>query len=407
MVMVRKVLILVLLGLGVATVAPAQKELRKIRTALKDSKYDEAVKLIEQCAADSNLRDDPKVYEYGIDVQRRINNEENEKIYLKQSYDTARFFSSVKGIFDYALKCDEKEVLQGKPKSRGKNQSLLLDYYPNLGAACRYFYMKHNYEGALPYLQLYIEAASAPLLAGSGWAGRDPMMPYMGYLYLKCSYKARRYDDVTRYVGLALRDSLHAGSTYHYLALTSQEQGRRGDYLRNLRSGLAVAPGAPYFFTSLTDYYIREDSLERALSLADSLLATKPESPLFLFGKSLVLMSMKRYSESIEVAKAALEHDKMLAEAYYNIGACYCNLAAEMVRPDHMDVQLYQKTHEQVKAYYTRARPYLEQFRSMQPGASERWAPLLYRVYLNLNMGPQFEEMDRIVRSLPKEALTK
>ena len=100
----------------------------------------------------------------------------------------------------------------------------------------------------------------------------------------------------------------------------------------------------------------------------------------------------KKYAESIEAAKQALEFDEDLAEAYYVVGVCYYNLAVRMVRPDHVDMELYRKTHAQIRDYYAKARPYLETFRRLAPDESARWAPLLYRIYFSLNMGEQFEE---------------
>ena len=39
----------------------------------------------------------------------------------------------------------------------------------------------------------------------------------------------------------------------------------------------------------------------------------------------------------------------------------------------------------------------MERVRQLQPENKDRWAPLLYRIYLNLNMGKEFDEMDHIL----------
>ena len=395
----KKVLFFVLLASVFAVDAPAQKAFRKIRQALKSAQYDEAIKQVDQCAQDSTLNSIPKLYNYAVDAYRGINDVENEKIYLKQAYDTARFFNSVKSMFDYALKCDKKEIEKGRFRFRNRNRELLLSHYPNLRIAGRYYYRKHDYTTALPYLEMYVKAASSPLLAGTDWARLDPWMPYIGYLSLKSCYRVKRYDDVLRYAELALQDSLHRGSTLYYMALTSRIKGNDGDYERFLRAGLTLAPGSPFFFTNLTDFYLKEGKTDVALALTDSMLRTKPDSPLYLYGKSLALMSAEHYAESIEAAKQALEFDEDLAEAYYVVGVCYYNLAVRMVRPDHVDMELYRKTHAQIRDYYAKARPYLETFRRLAPDESARWAPLLYRIYFSLNMGEQFDEIEQLMRT--------
>jgi len=47
---------------------------------------------------------------------------------------------------------------------------------------------------------------------------------------------------------------------------------------------------------------------------------------------------------------------------------------------------------------YSKARPYMERYRQLMPDDRKRWAPALYRIYLNLNLGKQFEEIDKLMR---------
>ena len=54
----------------------------------------------------------------------------------------------------------------------------------------------------------------------------------------------------------------------------------------------------------------------------------------------------------------------------------------------------------QLTQLYTDARPYMEAYRKLAPNDQEHWAPALYRIYLNLNMGKQFEEIDRLMKKM-------
>ena len=47
---------------------------------------------------------------------------------------------------------------------------------------------------------------------------------------------------------------------------------------------------------------------------------------------------------------------------------------------------------------YRKALPYLEKYRKLAPDQGSRWAVPLYTIYLNLNMGKEFDEMDKILR---------
>ena len=47
---------------------------------------------------------------------------------------------------------------------------------------------------------------------------------------------------------------------------------------------------------------------------------------------------------------------------------------------------------------YQKALPYVEKYRQLVPDEKEKWGPVLYRIYLNLNMGKQFDEIDRLLK---------
>ena len=40
----------------------------------------------------------------------------------------------------------------------------------------------------------------------------------------------------------------------------------------------------------------------------------------------------------------------------------------------------------------------MERLRKLEPNDPARWAPALYRIYLHLNMGKEFDEIDRILK---------
>ena len=46
---------------------------------------------------------------------------------------------------------------------------------------------------------------------------------------------------------------------------------------------------------------------------------------------------------------------------------------------------------------YQNALAPLEKYRQMAPDEKQKWGPALYRVYFNLNMGKQFDEIDRLL----------
>ena len=78
-----------------------------------------------------------------------------------------------------------------------------------------------------------------------------------------------------------------------------------------------------------------------------------------------------------------------MAEPYFNAGSAYVNIAAS-----------HEQRHDkkQMRQAYQDALPFVETYRKLMPDEKNKWAPVLYRIYLNLNMGKQFDEIDRLLK---------
>ena len=101
---------------------------------------------------------------------------------------------------------------------------------------------------------------------------------------------------------------------------------------------------------------------------------------------------MNRYNECIDVSKLLIEKDPKQAHAYFNIATAYLNQALDIEKKN--EPRLYKK---QLTDLYSAARPYMEKYRTLAPSDKQRWAPALYRIYLNLNLGKQFDEIDKLM----------
>lgn len=50
-----------------------------------------------------------------------------------------------------------------------------------------------------------------------------------------------------------------------------------------------------------------------------------------------------------------------------------------------------------LKTFYEKAKPYYEKARELKPDQKDLWLNGLYRVYYNLQMGPEFEEIEKLM----------
>ena len=101
------------------------------------------------------------------------------------------------------------------------------------------------------------------------------------------------------------------------------------------------------------------------------------------------------------MSKIILQNDSSNVESYYYIASCYFNEATEIddkISPD-LNRNNYKKQKDKVKSLLREALPYMEAYRAKRPEDSARWAAPLYRIYLSLNMGKQFAEIDKLMKA--------
>ena len=53
---------------------------------------------------------------------------------------------------------------------------------------------------------------------------------------------------------------------------------------------------------------------------------------------------------------------------------------------------------KEILQLYEQAFPYLEKARVLLPGYKDKWALPLYTIYLNLDKGEEFEEIDKLIK---------
>ena len=101
---------------------------------------------------------------------------------------------------------------------------------------------------------------------------------------------------------------------------------------------------------------------------------------------------MGKYKECIAICQQLIQEDENYGDAYYNIGLAYFNQAVELDKV----AQRSRQKRRNIRALYEKSLPFMEKYRQLEPSQQERWIPVLYILYLNLNMGEQFDEIDRL-----------
>lgn len=383
----------------------AQKEYKQLRSYIKSgSNLDKALELVEQCKQDSLMGQDPRLYALAYEVEKERNEEQNTKLYLKQSYDTAVFFSSIYGIFDNMLLWDEKE---GQPDSKGrirhnsrdKIHSTLLKYYPNLFAGGLYHLKKKSYDDAHNMFSLYLDLADNDIFVADSLQKTDTHRPRAAFWALLCSFEQKDYEGVFKYSKLARQDTTNIDICLQYEVMANSHLGRTDAMLEALKLGILIEPQNHYFFTHLIDYYNSELDYQSSLNLCQLMIESDTTEMLYHFARGTVLFNLRSYDECLEEMQTVLERDTGFVETEYFMASCYYNQAVDIEHELSLDMeeQCFLDTRQQMLDLYAQALPYMEAYRSRRPDDTARWGNPLYKMYLTLNDAEKFKEIEGIL----------
>ena len=89
-----------------------KKELSQARSSIKSGKYDDAERTLTKLLKDSTNRTNKRIWLAYYDAVRGKYEQGNEKLYLKQNYDTTTFFHNVRLMLSIAeTRPDRKSVV--------------------------------------------------------------------------------------------------------------------------------------------------------------------------------------------------------------------------------------------------------------------------------------------------------
>lgn len=376
-----------------------KKTMTQVKDYIKSGKnLDKAEKLMTDLLNDSSSRGNEKIWLLLFESQRKQYDQGNEKLYLKEKYDTTALFLVGKRMFDTLEGLDSLDRLpdaRGKVKLKYRDRSaeLLNIYRPNLFNGGVFFMKKHDFSRAYDFFDTYINSAVKPMFAHYQYAERDKRLPEAAYWASYCGYKLEKPQLTLRHTYQALKDSVHLPYMLQYLAETYKLEKDTARYVQTLKDGFSKYPKFPFFFPRLIDYYSHIGAYDEAMKSCDEALQTDSVNTLFRYAKSSLLLTMGRYKQSFAISKALIAENDTLADAYLNAGLALFDQAVELDKK----TQSGSKKYNQILELYRKAMPYLEKYRAMAPDQKDKWALPLYTIYLNLNMGKQFDEIDKLI----------
>lgn len=326
------------------------------------------------------------------------NSIQNMKAYLKQPCDTAALFNTLLNMFDNLFKCDSVDaipnpngVVKLKYKSRTKN--LRSKHLPNILNGGKYYMAKNDYATAYNFFDTY-STYTQPT---------DTMLSKAAYWATLSSYKLGHHTNTLKYIDAAF-DVVGENDKAILLEYKCRSHNALNDmksYEDDLLYGVRHYPNHDYFFVNLADVYCEKRMFNEGIALADSLIAIDSKKPLYWYSKSKIKLAENDYNSCIEYSDSTIRLDSTFTDAYYNKGISYLNMA--LIRQENACTDIRDprclEDRKAIENLYRMAQPCMEMVRKLEPENKERWGKHLYRIYMFLNRGKEFDEIDKLLRS--------
>lgn len=358
-----------------------------------------AEELMRNLLKDSaNLRNE-KIWLTLFDAVRAQYDKGNEELYLKNKYDTSALFISAQKMFMVLEGFDSIEAQPDKKgqvrlKYRNRHAEYLNSYRRNIYNGGLFFVRKHDFSQAYSMFDTYIDCQNQPLFASYYYAERDSLIPRAAYMALYCGFKLADERKALKYEELAKKDTAKLDNTLQYLSLTYQAIKDTASYESALNSGFIKYPANTFYFSHLFDLYYNRGEMAKSLELCDLALASDSAKAIVKFAKSSVLLNMERYEESVRLCDEVIASDENFADAYLNAGLA-CFYEAGRISKNTIETR---KNKSRIRELYKRSMPYMQRYKALRPQDKDKWGLPLYTIYLNLNMGKEFDEIDAILK---------
>ncbi|MCS2271506.1 tetratricopeptide repeat protein [Bacteroides fragilis] len=402
----KRVLFSMVLLMAVSFAFAQEKNVKEAKSIAGEVKPDfaKAEQLINEALTNPETKDNAATWDVAGYIQKRINEKEMENAYLRKPYDTLKVYNSVLNMYNYYVKCDELAQIPNekgkiKNKYRSANSKTILAERPNLiNGGIQYFNLNKN-EDALKYFAAYVDAATLPMMEKENLLEKDTILPQVAYYATLAADRVGDKDAVMKYAQYALKDKENGQFAMQLLTDAYKAKGDTAKWVEKLQEGIVKFPENQYFFANLVDYYSSSNQNDKAMQFADDMLAKDPNNKLYLYVKAYLYHNMKDYEKAIEFYKKTLDIGPAYAEACSNLGLVYLLQAQEYADKAPADINdpNYATAQAEIKKFYEAAKPYYEKARELKPDQKDLWLQGLYRVYYNLNMGPEFEEIEKMM----------
>lgn len=351
---------------------------------------------------------DAYVWYVSANAKKAVIDQENNKRVEGAAYDEAKLYSYTYEIGKDLKMCEECDQLpdkKGKVKPR-YGEFLKMSYMQQYGQfynAGAYYYGNEEYKKAYDLFEMFIYTADK-LYQLDVMAKDTTNVPVAAYNMALCGMQLEDYKMVLTHVDLAMANEQMAPTAFRYKTVATVELGDTAAWLDLCKEGTQRFPEDLYFSQSLIQYYDSRNESDKLSALADELIATDPNNPLFVYLKAYIPHQKEDYDTAIEWYNKTLAVDPNYENALANLARCYLQKAylysVENSSTKLSDTKKLAKDKEILNGYYKQALPLLEKLRANNPDKTELWLANLINCYYNLNMSKEVKELEKLQEEL-------
>ena len=340
-----------------------------------------------------------KIYYTAALLEESLNGVENRKAFLKQTFDTARFFNKIRDMYTQLRLCDSVDFVPDAsglvhPRYQKRTKAQRLEHRRNILAGGKFFLAKKDYASAYPFFDLYCTYKNEQETP-------DTLYPQAVLWATLSAFQVDNFTGTVKHADAAITyaDSATAPILQEYKVRSYASLNNDTAWLNELKQGVIKYPNHDYFFVQLADWCYGHRRFDVERNLADRVIAETGGKAIHYYAKSKSYLSEDNYDACIAYADSTIALDPNFADAYYYKGIAYLNKAVISQEHSTKDSKSpeYVVDKQRTQEFYRQARPCMEMVRKLQPEKMERWASPLYRIYLNLNLGEEFNEIDRLL----------
>ncbi len=374
-----------------------KKDIATVKANLKNNKdLEKSEATLRKYLADSTFAYDKSTHLLLTECLRKQYAVGNEKMYLKEKVDTAtivrtnvRLFLAIETLDSLDALPDNKGIMS--PSYRKKHAEMLMPFRGNILKGGIFFFAHNNWKDAWQCFDTYLDCYKQPLFKDEKLDSTQ--LEFASFLATISACNMSSLPNALKYADEAIKYTPRKEMTLQKLADICIEKGDKDNYLRFLDLGYKSFNHSAYFFPNLIDYYCKGQDYTNAQKYADDALKKDSLNVMFLSARHNILMMQKKYDEALKDGITLTVINDSLPIPNYNIACIYYEKAQEAMKHSSLS---YKQRLKEAQKYYKLCLPYMERYRKLVPEDKKLWRPVLYDVYLNLNMGKEFD-------SLPEE----